>query len=77
MRRYDQLGSMPAQQPAEVIRDLRERDQRDRNRANSPLKAAPDAILLDSTHLTLEEVLVAAQAIVAAKITPAASSTAS
>jgi cytidylate kinase len=68
---------MPAQQPAEVIRDLRERDQRDRNRANSPLKAAPDAILLDSTHLTLEEVLVAAQAIVAAKITPAASSTAS
>jgi cytidylate kinase len=74
MRRYDQLGSTPAQQPAEVIRDLQERDQRDRNRANSPLKAAPDAVLLDSTHLTLEEVLAAAEAIVAAKITPAASS---
>jgi cytidylate kinase len=74
MRRYDQLGSTPAQQPEEVIRDLRERDQRDRNRANSPLKAAPDAVLLDSTHLSLQEVLAAAEAIVAAKLTPAASS---
>jgi cytidylate kinase len=73
MRRYDQLGSMPAQQPEEVIRDLRERDLRDRNRANSPLKPATDAVLLDSTHLTLEEVVSAAEAIVAAKITPATS----
>jgi len=74
MRRYDQLGSQPAQQPEEVIRDLRDRDLRDRNRANSPLKPAPDAVLLDSTHMTLDEVLVAAEAIVAAKLTPAASS---
>jgi cytidylate kinase len=74
MRRYDQLGSMPAQQPEEVIRDLRERDQRDRNRANSPLIPATDSVLLDSTLLTLEEVLASAEAIVAAKITPAASS---
>jgi cytidylate kinase len=71
MRRYDQLGSQPAQQPEEVIRDLRDRDLRDRNRANSPLKPAPDAVLLDSTQMTLEEVLVAAEAIVAAKLTPA------
>jgi cytidylate kinase len=77
MRRYDQLGSMPVQQPEEVIRDLRERDQRDRNRANSPLIPATDAVLLDSTHLTLEEVLAAAEAIVAARITSAATSTAS
>jgi cytidylate kinase len=74
MRRYDQLGSQPAQQPEEVIKDLRDRDLRDRNRANSPLKPAPDAVLLDSTHMTLEEVLAAAEAIVAAKLTPAASS---
>jgi cytidylate kinase len=74
MRRYDQLGSQPAQQTEEVIRDLRDRDLRDRNRANSPLKPAPDAVLLDSTHMTLDEVLVAAEAIVAAKLTPAASS---
>ena len=74
MRRYDQQGSTPAQPPEEVIRDLRERDLRDRNRANSPLKPAPDAVLLDSTHMTLEEVLAAAEAIVAAKLTSEASS---
>ena len=72
MRRFDQLGPKPAQQPEEVIRDLRARDLRDRNRAESPLKPAPDAVLLDSTHLTLEEVIAAAEAIVAAKLTPAA-----
>ena len=70
MRRYDQLGPEPAQQPDEVIRDLRARDERDRNRADSPLKPAPDAILLDSTHLTLDEVVAAAEAIVAARLKP-------
>jgi cytidylate kinase len=67
LRRYDQLGPVPAQQPEEVIRDLRARDERDRNRADSPLKPAPDAVLLDSTHLTLDEVIAAAEAIVTAK----------
>lgn len=61
-------SSQPALQPEEVIRDLRARDERDRNRADSPLKPAPDAILLDSTRMTLEEVLAAAEAIVAAKL---------
>jgi cytidylate kinase len=69
MRRYDQLGPKPAQQPEEVIRDLRARDERDRNRADSPLKPAADAVILDSTNLTLEEVVAAAEAIVAAKLT--------
>ena len=68
LRRYDQLGPAPAQQPEEVIRDLRARDERDRNRADSPLKPAPDAVLLDSTSLTLDEVVAAAEAIVAAKL---------
>ena len=68
LRRYDQLGPKPAHQPEEVIRDLRARDERDRNRADSPLKPAPDAVLLDSTSLTLEEVVAAAEAIVAAKV---------
>jgi CMP/dCMP kinase len=64
MRRFDQLGSAPAQQPEEVIRDLRSRDQRDRNRADSPLRPAPDAVLLDSTHMTLDEAVKAAENIV-------------
>jgi cytidylate kinase len=72
MRRFDQLGPKPAVQPEEVIRDLRARDERDRNRANSPLKAASDAVLLDSTKLTLDEVVAAAEGIVGAKLAPTA-----
>ena len=62
------LGPKPAVQPEEVIRDLRARDERDRNRADSPLKPAPDAVLLDSTNMTLEEAVHAAENIVAAKL---------
>jgi len=51
-----------------VIRELRARDERDRNRADSPLKPAPDAVLLDSTDLTLEQVVAAAEEIVAEKL---------
>ena len=58
----------PIPQPEEVIRDLRARDERDRNRADSPLKPAPDAVLLDSTGLTLDETVAAAEAIVHAKL---------
>jgi cytidylate kinase len=68
MRRFDQLGPEPAQQAEEVIRDLRSRDQRDRNRADSPLRPAEDAVLLDSTHMTLDEAVKAAEAIVEEKL---------
>jgi cytidylate kinase len=68
LRRYDQLGTARSTQPEEVIRDLRARDERDRNRADSPLKPASDAILLDSTNMTLEEAVDAAEAIVSAKL---------
>ena len=68
MRRFDQLGPKPGQQPQEVIRDLRERDLRDRNRADSPLKPADDAVLLDSTNMTLEEAVTAAEDIVSARL---------
>jgi cytidylate kinase len=68
MRRFDQLGPEPAQQPEDVIRELRERDRRDRNRADSPLVAAPDAVVLDSTNMTLEQAVTAAQEIVADRL---------
>jgi cytidylate kinase len=71
LRRFDQIGrdpDKPAVQPEEVIRDLRARDERDRNRVDSPLKAAHDAVILDSTYMTLEEAVEAAEAIVAAKL---------
>lgn len=66
-RRYEQVtpgngagppaGSATSAQAA-IAKDLRERDARDRNRADSPLKPAEDAILIDSTNMSLEEVLV-------------------
>src|SRR6202045_568459 len=42
---------------ANVAADLRERDRRDRTRAASPLAAATDAVLIDSTKLNEDEVL--------------------
>lgn len=68
LRRYDQLGPEPSVPPEQVLRDLRARDERDRNRADSPLKPAPDAVLLDSTHMTLDEVVSAAEGIVESKL---------
>jgi cytidylate kinase len=47
-----------------ILRDLKERDYRDRNRAESPLQPAPDAVILDSTAMSLEEVLAQAEEIV-------------
>lgn len=42
---------------ATTAAELRERDRRDRTRATSPLVPAPDALLLDSTTLSEDEVL--------------------
>jgi cytidylate kinase len=69
-RRYEQnRGTAVATQiPAKVLEEIRERDRRDRSRADSPLKPAPDAVVIDSTDLTLEEVIERAAALVAAKL---------
>jgi cytidylate kinase len=43
--------------PADLVeRQIRERDQRDRGRPESPLVQAPDAVYLDTTGLTIDEV---------------------
>ena len=64
-RRYRQ---QPAQEnkvtEESILRELRDRDERDRNRAESPLRPAPDAVVLDSTSMTLDEVLAQAEEIV-------------
>ena len=39
---------------AAVLADILKRDERDQNRATAPLKAAPDAVLLDNSHLDIE-----------------------
>jgi CMP/dCMP kinase len=44
-------------QPAEVVgQEIQERDQRDRTRAESPLVQAPDAVYVDTTGLSIDEV---------------------
>jgi CMP/dCMP kinase len=55
----DQNALPPESGPSHsaVFQELRERDERDRNRANSPLQPAADAIVIDSTNLTLDQVL--------------------
>ena len=50
--------------PEAVIAELRERDRRDRTRAASPLAPAPDAVIIDSTGMTIEEVMARAEAII-------------
>ena len=53
---------------AAVLREMKERDYRDRHRAESPLQPASDAILLDSTSMTLAEVIERAEEIVRAHL---------
>ena len=57
-RRYKQLISkgIDAILP-DLLRDLNERDRRDAQRSVSPLKPAKDAIVLDSTNLSIEDVV--------------------
>jgi cytidylate kinase len=58
-RRYieDQQKSSSSATLAETLADMMERDRRDSTRADSPLKVADDAIVIDSTGKTIEEVL--------------------
>ncbi len=72
-RRYRQAipGAFPAQAEVTeeaILRELKERDARDRNRVESPLQPAEDAVVLDSTAMSLEQVLAAAEEIVRAHI---------
>ncbi len=41
----------------EIAQDIKERDERDMNREIAPLKQAEDAILVDSSEMTIEEVV--------------------
>jgi len=50
----------------DVLADIRERDARDESRAVAPLKAAPDAVLLDTTDLSIDAAFDAARRIVEA-----------
>jgi cytidylate kinase len=59
-------GAGGAVSEAEVLADIRRRDERDIRRAAAPLKPAPDAHLLDTTHLDIDAAFRAAIDIVEA-----------
>jgi cytidylate kinase len=68
-RRYEQTDAKTSGVTQTVIsKELRERDERDRNRAESPLRPAPDAVVIDSTGMSLDEVLAHIEALVAKKL---------
>ncbi len=55
-RRYEELLSKGQQADFdEVLHNVRERDRIDSTRAESPLRKADDALLLDNSNLTMEE----------------------
>jgi CMP/dCMP kinase len=66
-RRFLQNPGVEAKEKS-VIEELRARDLRDRTRVTSPLVPAPDAVLIDSTSLTLDQVVQKAIEIVESKL---------
>lgn len=58
-RRYHQLleqNALSGETLESIEQDILERDFRDENREHAPLKQAEDAVLLDTSHLTIREV---------------------
>ncbi len=59
-RRYKELVEKGVEcNLAEIERDIIDRDYRDMNRENSPLRQAEDAVLVDSSCMTVEQVIAA------------------
>ncbi len=68
-RRHKELvQAKPELTVAQVLSDLRARDDRDAARDASPMKAAEDALLLDTTELSIDEAVAQAIAVVQARL---------
>ncbi|WP_374345864.1 (d)CMP kinase [Phenylobacterium sp.] len=66
-RRFKQLrGQGEAVTFEDILEDIRKRDERDGGRADSPMIQAPDAVLLDTSEMTIEQTTDAARRIVEA-----------
>jgi cytidylate kinase len=67
-RRRAELAGRGEPVSADAIQaDLRARDERDSARGTAPLRAADDAFRLDTTAMTIDEVLAAAASLVEAR----------
>ena len=51
----------------EILREIKERDERDRNRAVAPLKPAADAVVIDSSDMDIAAVYQKAMEIIREK----------
>jgi cytidylate kinase len=70
-RRHAELSEAGSGQSYEgVLADIRSRDARDSGRADAPLLRAPDARLIDTTDLSIEQAVAEAVAAVAARFGP-------
>ena len=57
-RRYDELIQKGVScDLKEIEKDIEQRDHRDMTRETAPLKQAEDAVLVDSSHMTIDEVV--------------------
>ena len=57
-RRYDELISKgESVELADIVADIKSRDYQDMNREIAPLKQADDAVLVDSSEITIEQVV--------------------
>lgn len=67
-RRYQELNAKGAEVSREqVLGDVRERDARDAERSTAPMKPASDAVLLDTSELSIEAALARAVALIEQK----------
>ncbi len=68
-RRWRELGGEAAAKPYDaVLAEVRERDDRDMNRADAPLKPAADAVLLDTGDLSADAAIARACDLVASRL---------
>ena len=68
-RRYDEVvGRGDAAEYAEIFADVKKRDERDMGRADSPLKPADDAHLLDTSEMSIEAAFRAAKSLIDAAL---------
>lgn len=68
VRRYEELKAKGIESNLEEIeKDIAERDYRDMNREFAPLRQAEDAILLDTSSMSIDEVIKTVECIVAEK----------
>lgn len=67
-RRFKELQEKdPDVDFATVLADVKERDERDMNRADAPLKPAADAVIIDTSDLSIEQAVVEAIAVIEGK----------